>query len=103
MSLDVYLCCPHCEHELFSRNITHNVHRISSEAGADPWEYEGRVASETLAELNAAIAALTAEPWRFKQYEPANGWGSVEGICDFLRAMRDAAEKHPSLVWKVSR
>ena len=104
MSLDLYLHCPTCGHdETGGHNITHNVHEMAVQAGADCWEWEGRLAGETLPELTAAIEALSARPEHFSQWNAPNGWGVVANLLRFLRAVRESAEQHPTWRWKVSR
>ena len=33
-----------------------------------------------------------------QQYDPSNGWGSVEGALKFLDSIRETARKNPSVV-----
>lgn len=113
MSLDLYLmppheACPTCGQTLYDeekhwRNITHNVRSIAQAAGADPWEWDDRIAADTLPDLTAATEALSSRPADFEHLRPSNGWGSVEGTLNFLWWCRANAEANPTWKWSVSR
>lgn len=117
MSLDVYLklnCCAVCgrgETEVFTRNITHNVNGIAEAIGVygAVWrpEENGISKAHQVAEvLRPALEKLRANTDGYRDYrrlEPENGWGSVEGLINFLEAYLAACEQHPQAdvaVWR---
>lgn len=125
MSLDVWLrgeereadCeCAECYNvhrrrisdTLYERNVTHNLNRMADAAGIyqhlwRPGEIGITRAAELIAPLEAGLAALLAEPARFKEYNPSNGWGSYEGLCDFVNEYLEACRAHPGAIVSVSR
>jgi hypothetical protein len=148
VSLDVDLhesskvTCPHCtkEHEIpgesvWSRNITHNLTKIASEAGiyeamwrpyqvVDPaaamvgkdadeagqHETARRIedqitvrARDLEATLSAGLARLQDNPAHYAQWEPANKWGSVRGLIEFVTAYLNAIREYPDAIVSVSR
>ncbi len=121
MSLDVWLetspthTCSACGHQdalgegvhVYSANITHNLARMAVEAGLYeclwcPAEWRApagavrRVsARELIPTLEAGLALLRAEPRRFEALAPENGWGSYEGLVEFVAAYLTACREHP--------
>lgn len=108
MSLDVYLALPVEDGDVFWRNITHNVGPMAREAGVylacwRPEEINVTYARDLIAPLREGLARLEAEPERFKQYNPSNGWGSYDGLVAFVRAYLKACECWPDAKVEVSR
>lgn len=112
MSLDVYLY-DHCEasgrdHEVFSRNITHNLNTMADKAGIyqacwRPEELKINKACELIPLLKAGLARLEAEPDHFRQWNAPNGWGLYEHFVDFVRAYLVGCEENPTATIGVSR
>lgn len=121
MSLDVYLTtqdsdrCSACgrkevSQHVFERNITHNLGAMAGEAGiyTHLWRPDECVppitkASELISPLTNGLVLLKAYPERFKTLAPANGWGTYEGLVEFVRAYLAACEEWPDAVVSVSR
>ena len=101
MSYDVYIEAVR-EVEVFWDNHTSNCAEMWREAGCDLAELQGVTAAEALPRLRAAVAAMEAEPERFRPMEPANGWGSYESALDFLRRFADACEVDPDGRLRIS-
>lgn len=125
MSLDVYLeseprrvqCrCPECDLEhyrmespcFFDRNITHNLNRMAEAAGIymylwRPDEILITTAAQLIEPLAAGLEKLRADPEGFRQYNPPNGWGSYEGLVDFVATYLAACRENPTAAVRVSR
>lgn len=116
MSLDIYLDAPAvdtgAEHpycaDLYSANITHNLGAMADEAGLykplwRPDENGITVAGQLIEPLKAGIAAMKAEPARFKKLEPENKWGTFTAFLPWLENLLDACERHPKATVRVSR
>lgn len=106
MSLDISLVCAACEHETCSKNITYNLSRMWYAVRPDDdrmLPLEGMTGEASLPVLDAALAALLADPARFEALNPANGWGSYAGLVAALGDMRSAAAKAPQGVWRAWR
>ena len=107
MSLDVYLT-EWRETEVYERNVTHNLIPMADAAGIGDaiWRPEelGLVqAIELIPFLEARLERLLAEPDRYRQLNPPNGWGNYEGFCDFVAAYLEACRKNPGARVRVSR
>lgn len=114
MSLDVYLRVTKPV-EVFDANITHNLNKMASEVKLSngmtlydvmwrPDEQEGLKFAKDIAELlDEGWNILLADPDRFKKFNPENGWGSYDGLCDFVYEYRNACWDNPDAEIGVSR
>lgn len=94
--------------EVFSRNITHNLNKMATEAGIykhlwRPDEIGITKAIQLIVPLAAGLALLLTEPKRFEAFNPNNGWGDYEGLCDFVRQYLKACVENPDADVEVSR
>ena len=123
MSLDVMLyepredSCQKCGHvtmrrgdELFSRNVTHNLGSMAQAAGIyhvlwRPDECSPPItrAKQLIEPLTEGLARLRADPEKFKALNPANGWGSYEGLVEFVDGYRYACKEFPDALVGVWR
>ena len=109
MSLDVYLTKPVTEEqEVYACNITHNLGKMAREAGIyqhlwRPEELFINKASEMVAPLESGLALLRSDPERFKAFNPDNGWGSYEGLAEFVETYIAACKESPDADVRVSR
>lgn len=93
---------------VYSANITHNLGKMASEAGLyyvlwRPEEIGFKWAFELIDTLRWGLTALERDPERFKQFNPANGWGDYAGLVEFVRDYLAACEKYPDAeiyVWR---
>jgi hypothetical protein len=83
-------------------NYTSNCAPMWHRAGADLATFHGKPASECLPILEAAVAAMCADPEVFKAMDPPNGWGSYETLLPRLVDLADAFRKHPKATVQVS-
>lgn len=107
MSLDVYLTAIRPT-TVYDRNITHNLNRMAEEAGIykplwRPDEIEITHAKQLIEPLRTGLERLKADPDRFRKLNPANGWGSYEGLVEFVEEYLHACEEHPDAEVSVSR
>lgn len=100
--------CPHCAgavfvgspHEVYSRNITHNLGAMASKAGIynclwRPEENDFKYAAEIIPALEKGLADLIARPEYFAQFNAANGWGMYKHFVPFVREILDACKEYP--------
>ena len=107
MSLDVYLeevrpCA------VFDANITHNLNRMAEAAGIygvvwRPEENGIETAADLIEPLKAGIAAMKADPERFRQFDAPNGWGKYRDFLPWLEQYLAACEEHPAAAVRASR
>lgn len=113
MSLDVDLMViKPCS--VFSLNITHNLGKMAAEVKLSNgktlydvlWrpEEHGYFNAEDISELlDEGWNILLSDPERFKKFNPENGWGDYEGLCNFTYAYRNACWDTPDAELSVSR
>lgn len=93
---------------VYSRNITHNLGKMADAAGIykylwRPDENGITKASQLIQPLRDGLAALNTDPDKFKAFNPSNGWGNYEGLCDFVTDYLQACEEYPDAAVSVSR
>lgn len=107
MSLDVSL---HAMRRvtIFDANITHNLGAMA--VAADIYVHLWRAeeigitkASELIEPLRTGLALLRSDPDRFRQLNPANGWGNYEVLVQFVAEYLAACEANPDAEVRVSR
>jgi len=52
-------------------------------------------ASQLIEPLAKGLKLLRENPERFKEYNPENGWGTYEGLVDFVRSYLQACMENP--------
>ena len=104
----VAVIAPVDEGEVFSRNITHNLGKMASEAGLYeamwcPDEQGWTHARDLIEPLRDGLATLHSDPERFEDFNPANGWGDYDGLLDFAASYLAACMKWPDAEVRVWR
>lgn len=95
-------------HVVWGGNITHNLNRMAMEAGIydvvwRPDEHNITVAGQLIEPLLAGLAILEDDPERFKAFNPGNGWGTYDGLVDFVRDYLYACIRYRHATVDVSR
>lgn len=95
-------------YEVFDSNITHNLNKMADAAGI--YEYLWRpdeinvvFAKELIDPLREGLHKLKSNPDLYKQYNPANGWGTYEQLVNFVQDYLDACYKYPDSKIEVCR
>lgn len=92
---------------VYSANITHNLGTMANEAGIYEhlWRPDeiGIKAQELIHPLQAGLRRLRNKPERFKQFNPKNGWGTYEGLIEFVERYFSACEQYPEAKINISR
>ena len=86
--------------ELFERNITHHLNTMAGEAGIykhlwRPEEIDITHAEQLIEPLRGGLKQLRADPAKFRAHNPSNGWGSYEGLVEFVADYLRACEENP--------
>jgi len=116
MSLDVDLMVTQPV-SVYSGNITHNLGKMAAEvkipymAGTvtlytvlwRPEELQFTNAREIADLLDEGWNVLLSDPEKFKAFNPENGWGSYDGLCNFVYRYRNACWDNPDAELRVSR
>ena len=114
MSLDVDLMVIQPT-SIFSMNITHNLGKMAGEVKLSngmtlyeilwrPDEQEGLSFARDISELlDEGWNILLSDPEKYKRYNPENGWGSYDGLCNFVYNYRNACWDNPDAELRVSR
>lgn len=64
--------------------------------------FQDKKASEILPEVERAINEMTEQPGHFCGLQPDNGWGSLDGLRQFLKHIASALRAHPDWTMDVS-
>ena len=72
------------QHDPFEKNVTYNVATMLKRAGFHPIILNGRTAVELRPVVRHAWQLLIDQPEYFKKFDPENGWGSFNGVRDFI-------------------
>lgn len=100
--------CAYDSDEVYSANITHNLGRMAGEAALyqplwRPDELGITRAGALIELLETGLALLRSDPERFRQFNPANGWGDYEGLERVTAGYLDACRQYPDAKVSVSR
>lgn len=119
MSLDVDLMVIQPT-SVFSYNITHNLGKMAAEVkyGLE-WKGDGELslydvlwrpdehgfeyAYQISDLLDIGWNILLSDPEYFKKFNPENGWGSYDGLVNFVYEYRNACWDNPDAELRVSR
>jgi hypothetical protein len=93
---------------VYHRNITHNLGGMAEAAGIyqvlwRPEENGIETADQLIKPLEDGLALLKSDPDRFRAYNPANGWGSYDGLVDFVEDYLTACKTYPTAKVSASR
>jgi hypothetical protein len=113
MSLDVDLMVIQPT-SIFSMNITHNLGKMAGavvlENGKTLYDVlwrpdeHGYYTAEDISELlDEGWNILLSDPEKYKKYNPENGWGEYDGLCNFVYNYRNACWDNPEAELRVSR
>lgn len=60
---------------------------------------------EVLPKLHHGLKELTEHPERYRQYEPSNGWGTIDGaikcIRSWIRELEEDSWDGPTYLWPI--
>lgn len=113
MSLDIDLMVMQPV-SVYSNNITHNLAKMAREVKLvnkvtlydimwRPDELEITHAHAIVDYLEEAWHILMSDPDYFKTFDPENGWGSYEGLCNFVYAYKNACWDNMDAELRISR
>ena len=107
MSLDVSLTAL-VESSVFDRNITHNLGKMAHAAGLyeaiwRPEEINISRAIDLIPFLEKGLKNLEKNKIELVKLNPENGWGSYEGLLDFVEEYLENCKMYPDSKISVSR
>ena len=104
MSLDFCIETKCCEHELTSRNITHNLKSMFQEAKIHDllWRGDGKKAEELIRPLEEGLMLMESDRKRFEAFESKNGWGKYTDALEFLRGVIVDCKRYPDGIVRCS-
>lgn len=113
MSLDVDLMVTQPV-SIYSDNITHNLTKMAAEVKLSndltlydvlwrPDEHSLKYARDIADLLDEGWNILLSDPEKYQAFNPENGWGSYEGLCDFVYCYRNACWDNPAAELSVCR
>lgn len=94
--------------EYYSANITHNLNSMAGAAGIyehlwRPDEIGITKAKQLIEPLRAGLHELKLNPEKYKVFNPSNGWGSYDGLVDFVSKYLEACYEYPDADIEISR
>ena len=94
--------------EVYERNITHNLNKMADAAGIykacwRPEEIGITHAKQLIPLLKVGLERLLADPEKFREFNPKNGWGNYEGLVNFVSDYLAHCEQYPEATVSVSR
>ena len=113
MSLDVDLMVTKPV-SVFNSNITHNLGKMAAQVKLSngltlygvlwrPDEHGITHAHAIVDYLDEGWNILMSDPEHYRQWDPENGWGSYEGLCNFVYTYRSACRDNMDAEVSVSR
>ena len=113
MSLDVDLMVTQPV-SVYSDNITHNLGKMADAVLLSngntlyqvlwrPDEHGFKFAKDIAVLLGEGWKILYENPEKFRAFNPENGWGSYEGLCNFVYNYRNACWENPNGELRISR
>lgn len=83
-------------------NHTSNTAAMIKEVcGTYPSEWNGKKCSDMYPVLMQGASLLNLDRRHYRQFEPSNGWGTVDSTIDFLTKIADNCCKFPTAVIEV--
>lgn len=107
MSLDVTLTAVR-RTAVFDANITHNLNEMAEAAGIykhlwRPDEIGITHAAQLIEPLKVGLAAMRADPDKFRAFEPDNKWGTYDNFLPWIDRYLTACLEFPNAEVHVSR
>ena len=113
MSLDIDLMVVQPV-SVYEANITHNLGKMADAVVLDndktlyqvlwrPDEHGWKFARDISELLNEGWNILLSDPERFRKFNPENGWGSYDGLVNFVYKYRNACWDNPDAELRISR
>jgi hypothetical protein len=95
MSWDVTVEPENMDFELFEANVTYNVGRMLRRAGIHPRLMDGMKPDIAVEVIGNAVSVMVENREYFRQFEPDNGWGTVETTLKALTELYHYLQKCP--------
>ena len=94
--------------QYFRKSITHNLARMANECGLyealwRPERNEIEIAEQMIPFLREGLKILQEDEEKLIHLEPENGWGSYEGLLEFVRKYYAACMENPDAELRISR
>ena len=112
MSLDITLTALRPT-AVWTENITHNLNTMADAVKVRdttlykvlwyPEELGLNTGKKILPFLMEGIEVILADPDRFKQYNPSNGWGDYNNLVEFVKSYIIACTEFPDGVIEISK
>lgn len=102
MSLDLSVSAEGCcDGHAF--NITTNINRMLREAGFPSWQMLDGLSADVVGLLmGRAVIELGKDPQRYRALQPDNGWGTYEGLIEWMREVLAVLDRHPTGIVRCS-
>ncbi len=85
----------------YTYNLTQAMREASPNKDFDLYDMNGKTGAEVMEAIEPIITEFCFNAKAYKQYEPKNGWGDIEGCRQFLLNIYDVCNKYPSCILEV--
>ncbi|NCC06737.1 MAG: hypothetical protein EOM30_01515 [Clostridia bacterium] len=75
---------------------------IKEVCGSYPSDWNGKSCEELIPVLDAGVTELMRYSQRYRQFEPSNGWGTVETTIEFLSNILKNCKMYPTAVIEIN-
>lgn len=85
-------------------NYTSNMSKaiaVASKQNKTISDFNGMKTADVLPILKTIIWEFIDKPQEYRQYEPSNGWGSIETCLTFLLWFKEQCEMYPTAIVEV--
>lgn len=65
-------------------------------------DFDNAPCSEAAGPLADAVKRMEADPGKYREMNPPNGWGDYEGALRYLRRIAEASAQHPKCTIRIS-
>ncbi|MDD4476338.1 MAG: hypothetical protein PHV95_11265 [Eubacteriales bacterium] len=99
--------CDYKEATLSNLNVTHNLNNMAKAVGLyevlwRPEEIGITMAAQMIPFLEKGIEELTANPKKYKAFNPPNGWGDYDVFVDFCKSVLHNCREYPDAIIEAS-
>lgn len=95
MSYDIYRGLPGKNRSQHLASPTYNYFEMTKEAGFNFRDLDGLKGAKAAQRLTEVLCLMEADPPRFEQHNPPNGWGSYRRLLPLLDELIANFKKHP--------
>lgn len=83
-------------------HTTNTAAMIKEVCGSYPSDWNGKSCAELTPILESGVTELKRYSQKYRQFEPGNGWGTVETTIEFLDHILENCKNYPTAVIEIN-